>query len=80
MYICINISVIPIINFNNEKIKKFFEKKNPKQIAELINVIAINNIFLLLIFFKVKNNKEPIILPKEENKKNKPKLKSDISK
>ena len=68
------------MNFKREKIKKFFEKKNPKQINEFIKVVKINNIFLLLIFFKEKNNIEPIIFPKDENRKNKPKLKSDISK
>ena len=50
------------------------------QISELIEEIIINNIFLLLIFFKVKNNIEPAIFPKEEKRKNKPKLKSEISK
>jgi hypothetical protein len=48
-------------------------KKNPKQTPELIKATSINNIFLLLIFLRAKNNKDPIIFPKEENKKNKPK-------
>jgi hypothetical protein len=48
-------------------------KKNPKQTPELIKATNINNIFLLLIFLIAKNNKDPIIFPKEENKKNKPK-------
>ena len=69
-----------MINFNNEKIKKFFDKKNPIQIRELIEEIIINKIFRLLIFFKVKNKIEPDIFPKDEKRKNRPKLKSEISK
>jgi hypothetical protein len=73
-------SAIPITNFSNEKIKKFFDKKNPIQIREFIEEIIINKIFLLLIFFKVKNKIEPEIFSKDEKRKNRPKLKSEISK
>jgi hypothetical protein len=42
--------------------------------------MKISNIFLLFIFLKEKKRREPNIFPKEENKKNKPNLKSDIDK
>lgn len=42
---------------------------NTIKIVELINVVNINNTFLLITLFIVKYNIEPIILPNDEYKK-----------
>ena len=49
-----------------------------KYIIELKKAMLINNIFLLFNLLTTKKSKEPIIFPIEENKKNRPNLKSSI--